>query len=75
MSEVRNDITIEIGERITELARQRKISMRELAEMTNMSEIALSRIAKGHRMPDIFMFYNLAKALNSSMEFLLTGKE
>lgn len=49
---------------------RRKLTQEQLAEMADISTKHLTKIENGHVTPSSFMVYNLAKALNVSMDRL-----
>ena len=61
----------ELGSRINETLKKRKISQRELAERIGVTEAVMSRYVSGDRDPKPEMLANIATALNTTSDFLL----
>ena len=55
--------------------KEQKISQKQLAEMTNLTEAGISRYISGQRLPRIDILLTIAEALNCSLDFLLYGIE
>ncbi|MGG3468156.1 helix-turn-helix domain-containing protein [Neobacillus pocheonensis] len=63
-----------IGERIKKLRDEKGYSITELAELANISKSYLSYIERNlNKNPSIHFLMKLAKTLDVSMEYLLTG--
>ncbi|MCH6265994.1 helix-turn-helix domain-containing protein [Neobacillus citreus] len=63
-----------IGERIKNIREQKKYSITELAELANVSKSYLSYIERNlNKNPSIHFLMKIAKPLNVSIEYLLTG--
>ena len=63
-----------LGERISELISQKGITQRELASMVHVTDVSMSRYVKGERIPKGPIIANIAKALNTTSDYLL-GQE
>ncbi|MDO5123414.1 MAG: helix-turn-helix domain-containing protein [Eubacteriales bacterium] len=61
------------GKTIKELREKRKITQRELAELINVSDKAVSKWETGRGLPDIAILEDLSRALGTSISELLTG--
>lgn len=66
---------IDIGMRIWQLRDKFGFSRETLSEMTNISPKFLYEIENGKKGMSAHTLYNLAKVLNVSSDYLLTGKE
>ena len=64
-----------IGLRIEESLKQQKLSQKHLAMMIGVTESALSRYINGEREPKMEVLANIATALNTTVDYLVTGKE
>lgn len=64
-----------LQERIKEQMAEKKISQKELAEMTGLTEASVSKYVNGKREPRIDVILKLAKAFNVSTDYLLQGCE
>lgn len=64
-----------IGLRIKKLLERENLSQRELANAIGSSESTISRYIQNKRVPYGDTLTRLAKALNTTSDFLLTGKE
>lgn len=64
-----------IGERITELRRQRKLSQGDLAKAMGVSRQAVSKWENDQTSPDTIKLIQLAEFLDTDVEFLATGRE
>ena len=61
----------ELGEKISDLLKQRKMKQIELAYMIGITETALSRYISGTRDPKPEVIANIATALHTTSDFLL----
>lgn len=64
-----------IGVRISNLMKKSGYTQKELAAMVGVTESAMSRYLKGDREPKIEVIANLATALNTTSDYLISGKE
>ena len=64
-----------IGERIASLLKNEGLSQKELAQLVGITEPALSRYIKGERQPKMEVIANLATALNTTSDYLISGNE
>ena len=62
-----------IGERITQLRRSKDISQAELAKRLEVSRQAVSKWEQGISSPDTNKLIELAKILDTEVEYLATG--
>ncbi len=62
------------GERVFSLLNETGYSQREFAKMIGVSEATLSRYLKNEREPKMEVIANIATALNTTTDYLLTGK-
>lgn len=62
-----------IGERITALRKEKKISQTELAKRLNVSRQAVSKWEQGTSSPDTDRLIQLAEILGTEVEYLATG--
>lgn len=69
----KNKLAISIGKHIIYKCKENKISQKQLAEMTNLTEAGISRYISGQRLPRIDILLTIAEALNCSLDFLLYG--
>jgi len=63
------------GKRMKNLLDQQNMSQKELADKTGCTEAAISRYINGDRVPRAVVMNEIAIALNTSIEFLLSGQE
>lgn len=63
---------LEIGKRIADLRRQKKITQEQLASMVGVSAGAVSKWETGSSVPDIALLSPLARALNTTLDTLLS---
>ena len=63
-----------IGERITELRKQKNISQVQLAKQLEVSRQAVSKWENDQTAPDTMKLIQLADLLDTDVEFLATGK-
>ena len=66
---------IRIGERIAQLLKESGYTQKEFALMCGVTEAAMCRYLKNEREPKIDVVANMATALNTTVEYLITGKE
>ncbi len=64
-----------IGDRIAMLLKKSKYSQKELAGMVGVTEATMSRYMNNERVPKTEIIANLATALRTTSDFLITGKE
>lgn len=62
---------VELGEVIRKLRLQRNLTVRDLAEKTNLSYAYISQIENGKRTPTIETLDKLAKALGVTIQYLI----
>ena len=62
-----------IGERITELRKQHKISQMQLARLMDVSRQAVSKWENDLSAPDTLRLIQLAEVLDTDVEYLATG--
>lgn len=63
------------GERLAKLLDIEGYTQRELANMIGVTEAALSRYLRDEREPKMEIIANIATALNTTTDYLLTGKD
>lgn len=64
-----------IGQRIAELRKQKNLSQGELADLAGTTREQISRYENDKRMPDFHSIVKLAKALDVSVNSILSGPE
>ena len=64
-----------LGERIKMLMDQRGFTQKELAGMVGVTESAMSRYLKDEREPKLDVIANLATALKTTSNYLISGEE
>lgn len=64
-----------VGERITELRKQRNMSQGQLANAMDVSRQAVSKWENGLAIPDTQKMIKLAEVLDSDVEFIATGRK
>lgn len=64
-----------IGERIQALMEESDYTQKELASMAGVTESAMSRYINDDRVPKSSIIANLATALNTTSDYLISGKE
>lgn len=64
-----------MSERITQLMKTYNISQKQLAKNAGVTEAAISRYLSGEREPKAEILANIATALHTTSDYLLTGKE
>lgn len=62
-----------IGNRILERRKELRLTQTDIYNKCGIATGALSKIENGVRTPSCIIFYNLACALNCSMDWLMTG--
>jgi transcriptional regulator with XRE-family HTH domain len=63
------------GKRVSKLLEEVGYTQKEFADMIGISEGALCRYLKDNREPKLEVIANMATALNTTTDFLLTGKD
>ena len=58
---------LNLGERITELRKLKKMTQKELAEMLNVSDKVISKWETGKSLPDVEIMLKLSEALGTSI--------
>jgi len=64
-----------IGNRISKLMKESGYTQKELATMVGVTESAMSRYLNNDREPKIEVIANLAAALNTTSDYLISGKD
>lgn len=64
-----------LGERITDIRNEQKLSQGQLASLLNVSRQAISKWENDESSPDTLHLIQLADALNTEVEYLATGKK
>lgn len=64
-----------LGERVRARRLELGYGLREFAELAGIANSQLTRIETGQGMPDVSSLHRLAKRLNRSMEWVLTGED
>lgn len=64
-----------MGQRIERLMLQNKLSQRELAGLSGVTPAAMNNYIKDKRTPRPDAIKNMATALGTTVDYLLTGKE
>ena len=64
-----------LGNRIEEKMKKQKLSQKDLALMIGVTESALSRYINDERAPRLDVLANMATALNTTVDYLITGME
>ena len=64
----------EIGKRIKELRKERKLTQEEFAEEINMTVSAVSKMEVGSRVPSIDTFAVLSEYFDVTLDYLVFGK-
>ncbi len=64
-----------IGDRISKLLKDSGYTQKEFALMCGVTEAAMCRYLKNEREPKIEVVANMATALNTTVEYLINGKE
>ena len=67
-------VYMSIGERISELRKQQKISQVQLAKALDVSRQAISKWENDQTAPDTINLIRMADILNTDTEYLATGK-
>ena len=65
----------EIGKRIDQIRRSKNWKQKDIYDRAQMSNVAMSNYINGKRIPDTESIYKIAKALEVSIEYLLTGED
>ena len=65
----------QIGDRLSRLLKESGYTQKEFALMCGVTEAAMCRYLKNEREPKIEVVANMATALNTTVEYLITGKE
>lgn len=64
-----------LGKRIEEKMKKQQLNQKDLAAMVGVTESALSRYINGERSPKLDVLANMATALNTTIDYLITGVE
>lgn len=64
-----------IGDRISLLLKETGYTQKEFASMCGVTEAAMCRYLKNEREPKIEVVANMATALNTTVEYLISGKK
>lgn len=63
-----------MGERIKEMLEKQNMRQKELAERVGCTEAAISHYIKGDRVPRAIVITNIASALKTTAEYLVSGE-
>ncbi len=63
-----------MGKRIRALRRAKDLTQGQLAEMCGCSQATIANIEQGKRKPSIGLAFEISKALETTLDYLLTGK-
>lgn len=63
------------NEKVVELMKVKKMNQKELSNLSGITEASVSRYLKGERTPRMDIIINFAKALDVSVEYLLTDDQ
>lgn len=66
---------MKLGEKIKKLRQLRGLTQKELAKRAGLSELSIVLYEKGNRRPRVDVIAKIAKALDVSVEYLLSEKE
>lgn len=69
------DSAQDLGERLLQQLRQQELTQADLCRITGLSTTAVSQYCTGKRVPDTNSLFVLARALGTTMEWLLAGAE
>lgn len=64
-----------IGDRIAKLLEKEEYTQKELASLVGVTEAAMSRYLKNERQPRMEVIANLATALNTTVDYLISGAQ
>lgn len=71
-----NELKKELGKRLAEIRKSKKIKQEELKEMIGVPTVQMiSGWENGHSFPSSIYLINIAKKLDISLDYLLLGKE
>ena len=62
-----------LGTRLSQLLNERGMSQKELAQRAEVTEAAMSHYIKGDRVPRSSVLARIAKALNTTSDYLMEG--
>lgn len=65
----------DVGTRISFRLKELNITQRQLCDRTGISANGISQYVRNIRVPDTFSVYKLSIALNTTIEWILTGKQ
>ena len=63
-----------VGKLIYQLRKEKKLTQKQLADIINVSDKAISKWERGAGCPDITLLTQLSKALNISIDRILDGE-
>ena len=66
---------VKVGEQISALRKAKGLTQSELGERLGVSFQAVSKWERGETLPDITLLPSLAKVLETTVDFILTGNE
>lgn len=71
----REDILVNVGERVREVRERRGLSLRDISQRTDIDASMLEQIEEGAVAPPLGMVIKLAKALEMKMGYFISGEE
>ncbi|PRP56796.1 transcriptional regulator [Bacillus halotolerans] len=75
MKEENIDLSNQVGIKLREIRRSKKISLEELSNLSNVSKLTLGKIERGEANPTINVLWKICRGLNIPLASLLTFEE
>ncbi|MGG3891587.1 helix-turn-helix domain-containing protein [Metabacillus fastidiosus] len=75
MEEENIDLSSQVGIKLREIRRNKKISLEELANLSEVSKLTLGKIERGEANPTINILWKICRGLNIPLASLLTFEE
>ncbi|MFK9090782.1 helix-turn-helix domain-containing protein [Bacillus salipaludis] len=75
MEEENIDLSSQVGIKLREIRRNKKISLEELASLSNVSKLTLGKIERGETNPTVNILWKICRGLNIPLVSLLSFEE
>lgn len=67
----KDNLSLIISTKLTQRLNELGMSQRELADLSGISEVSISRYVNMTRMPNAYSMINMANALNCTIDYLI----
>ncbi|MFK9095179.1 helix-turn-helix domain-containing protein [Bacillus salipaludis] len=75
MEEENVDLSSQVGSKLREIRKNKKISLEDLSNLSNVSKLTLGKIERGEANPTINILWKICRGLNIPLASLITFEE